>query len=245
MQRFRNSTRPRGVQRPRNPGYLAALLLAGLALAGPARAEAERSNTWYAQALTRGEAGLSLTHFWSKGPWLRAETVVAGHKAVTIVRGKTYYAYDELAAQGLAIRREPAAIERQPADRRPFGDEYRILTEQGAEKIRGEDILDRPVGVYRITDESGKRELWVTEDEARIPLRLEIFDRSRGMHSTTEYINWQSDLHIPDAFFEPDPRMELEKMDFEEYLKRSAADGSVGPVPVLFLRFLYTRKDDE
>ena len=30
------------------------------------------SPTWYAQALARGAAGLNVTHFWSKGPMLRA-----------------------------------------------------------------------------------------------------------------------------------------------------------------------------
>ena len=34
--------------------------------------------TWYAQALARGSAGVNVTHFWSKGPKLRAETVIAG-----------------------------------------------------------------------------------------------------------------------------------------------------------------------
>ena len=64
--------------------------------------------TWYAQALARGAAGLNVTHFWSKGPWLRAETVVAGHKVVNIVKGDWYYAYDGLTGRGMrsaAIRR--------------------------------------------------------------------------------------------------------------------------------------------
>lgn len=219
---------------------LAVALLAAL-VAAPAAGE--EAGTWYAQALTRGEAGLNLTHFWSKGTWLRAETVVAGHKIVTIVRGDTYYAYDALSGEGLAIEREPAAIERQKPGERPFGNEYRILQEQGAEKIRDEQMLGRPTGVYRVTDERGKRELWVTEDEARIPLRLEIFDRARGQQRTTDYLNWQSDLHIPDAFFTPDPRMKLEALDYREYLSRSASEGTVGPVPVLYTPLLFTRKD--
>ena len=57
---------------------------------------ANPEHTWYAQALARGAAGLNVTHFWSRGSMLRAETVVAGHKIVTIVNGPWYYAYDGL-----------------------------------------------------------------------------------------------------------------------------------------------------
>ena len=97
--------------------------------------------TWYAQALTRGEAGLNVTHFWSKGAMLRAESVVAGHKIVTIVRGDRYYAYDGLTGEGLSIRREPAAVAADRADQRPFAREYEILMQQGAELVREETML--------------------------------------------------------------------------------------------------------
>src|SRR5262245_33622183 len=56
-----------------------------------AKPAANGTPTWYAQALARGAGGLNVTHFWSKGPWLRAETVVAGHKVVNIVKGPWYY----------------------------------------------------------------------------------------------------------------------------------------------------------
>jgi outer membrane lipoprotein-sorting protein len=198
--------------------------------------------TWYAQALTRGEAGLNVTHFWSKGPWLRAETVVAAHKIVTIVRGDRYYAYDGLTGEGLAIRRELATVAVDRAERRPFGREYEILVGQGAEQIREETLMGRRTGVYRVTDNLGRRELWVTLDELRIPLRLEIFDRNSGAQRITDYVNWQSDLDIPDAFFTPDPQAALQQMDYSEYLRRSSAEGAVGPVPVFYTTLLYTKK---
>ena len=105
---------------------LIALLLASAASAPAQQKQAKPSGppTWYAQALTRGEAGLNVTHFWSKGPWLRAETVVAAHKIVTIVRGDRYYAYDGLTGSGISIRREPAAVAEDRPDRRPFAREY-------------------------------------------------------------------------------------------------------------------------
>src|SRR5262245_5269726 len=197
--------------------------------------------TWYAQALARGEAGLNVTHFWSKGAMMRSESVVAGHKIVTIVRGDRYYAYDALTGEGLSIRRDPAIVAADRADQRPFAREYEILIGQGAELVREETMLGRRAGIYRLTDDRGRRELWVTQDALRIPLRLEIFDRESGLQRTTDYVNWQSDLAIPDAFFAPDSRAALAEMDYTEYLRRSSAEGSVGPVPVLYTGLLFKK----
>jgi hypothetical protein len=200
--------------------------------------------TWYAQALARGDAGLNVTHFWSKGPLLRAETVISGHKIVTIVNGEWYYAFDALLNQGMAIRREAAAIARDAPERRPFGNEYEILLEQGAEKVGEEVLLGRPSGIFRVTDHGGRRELWVTLDEARLPLRVEIFERSTGRKRYTDYINWRSALYIPDAFFEPAPGVDLERMDFDAYVQRSIQTGPVGPVPVLYSDLLRVKRDE-
>lgn len=221
------------------------LLLAAAAQAPAQEKQAKPSGppTWYAQTLTRGEAGLNVTHFWSKGPMLRAETVVAGHKIVTIVRGDRYYAYDGLTGAGLSIRREPAAVAEDRPDRRPFAREYEILAKQGAELVREETLVNRRAGIYRVTDQHGRRELWVTQDELRMPLRLEIFDRDSGSQRITDYVNWQSDLAIDDSFFTPDSRAQLEEMDYSEYLRRSTEQGTVGPVPVFYTNLLYKRKD--
>lgn len=228
-------------------GALAAFVLL-LAVGLVARAEdapaRSGGDTWYAQALTRGEAGLNVVNFWSKGAALRSETVVAGHKIVTIVRGEWYYAYDGLTGEGLAVRREPAVVARDATSRRPFGNEYDILVSQGAEQIREEQLLGRPTGVYRVTDRHGRRELWVTLDDTRIPLRLEIFDRESGERRTTDYVNWQSDLAIPDSFFEPDPAARLEQLDYKEYLRRSALEGPVGPVPLLYTSLVFDRREE-
>jgi hypothetical protein len=222
------------------------LLAAGIPASGQGKPEqsAKPSGpaTWYAQTLTRGEGGLNVTHFWSKGAWLRAETVVAAHKIVTIVRGDRYYAYDGLTGRGISIRREPAAIAEDRPDRRPFAREYEILTRQGAELVREETLVNRRAGIYRVTDENGRRELWVTQDELRMPLRLEIFDRASGGERVVDYVNWQSDFAIDDAFFAPDAHASLEEMDYSEYLRRSSEQGSVGPVPVFYTNLLYKKK---
>jgi hypothetical protein len=221
------------------------LFVAAISAAAQEGKEAKKPSgppTWYAQALTRGEAGLNVSHFWSKGAMLRAESVVAGHKIVTIVRGDRYYAYDALTGEGLSIRREPGVISADRADLRPFAREYEILAGQGAELVREETLLGRRAGVYRVTDDQGRRELWVTQDALRIPLRVEIFDRESGRQRTTDYVNWQSDLAIPDAFFAPDSSARLSEMDYTEYLRRSSAEGSVGPVPVLYTNLLFKKK---
>jgi hypothetical protein len=219
------------------------LLCAAPAFAAePAAPKPNGPPTWYAQALTRGEAGLNVTHFWSKGAMLRAETVVAGHKIVTIVRGDRYYAYDGLTGEGLAIRRDPAIVANDRADVRPFAREYEILRKQGAELVREETLVGRKAGIYRVTDDHGRRELWVTQDELRIPLRVDVFDRETGAQRTTDYVNWQSDFAMPDAFFAPDARAALTEIDYRDYLKRSSAEGTVGPVPVFYTNLLYKKE---
>jgi hypothetical protein len=215
------------------------MLAAGAAAAAEPARKPSGPSTWYAQALTRGDAGLNVTHLWSKGAALRAETVVAGHKIVTIVRGDRYYAYDGLTGEGLAIRRDPKVVSAERADQRPFAREYDTLIRRGAELVREETLIGRRAGIYRLTDDLGRRELWVTQDELRIPLRVDIFDRQSGTQRTTDYVNWMSDFPIPDTFFTPDTRAALTEMDYGEYLRRSAQEGTVGPVPVFYTQLLF------
>jgi hypothetical protein len=200
--------------------------------------------TWYAQALARGGAGLNVTHFWSKGPWLRAETVVGGHKVINIVKGPWYYTYDGVTKRGLAIRRDPKAEADDKPDRRPFGREYEILMRQGAELVREEDAIGKKVGVYRVTDMRGKRELIVTQDESRLPLRIEIYDRETTARRYTDYLNWQSALAIPDAFFEPDSDVQIERIELDAYLNRTVHQGPVGAVPVLYADLLHGKHEE-
>ena len=190
--------------------------------------------TWFAQVIAHSEMGLNVTYFWSKGPMMRAETVVAGHKIVTIVRGDRYYAYDVINQRGISIVRMATAIELDAPSRRPFGNELETLVAQGAEKVREESVMGRICDVYRITDRRGRRDVWVTQGNPSLPIRVQVFDRSRGTHYSTEYLNWQSGLHISDDFFEPDPGMELEDFELEEYYAYSVKKGPAGPVPILY-----------
>ena len=80
--------------------------------------EPPEMDTWYAQVLARSPVGLNVTHFWSKDRKLRAETVIAGRRIVTIVDESTYYAYDLLVRTGIAVQRAPTAIGVSPPRRR-------------------------------------------------------------------------------------------------------------------------------
>ena len=229
---------------PPAPAEKAAPEKPAAAKSGAEKPAANGVPTWYAQALARGAGGLNVTHFWSKGPWLRAETVIGGHKVVNIVKGPWYYAYDGLTNRGLAIRRDPKAEAQDSPDRRPFGREYEILMRQGAEQIGQQEALGRQVGVYRVTDLRGKREVWVTLDEQKLPIRLEIYDRQTTGRRFTDYVNWQSALAIPDSFFEPEPGVQIERLELEQYIRRTVDEGPVGAVPVLYADLLHTKHEE-
>ena len=75
-------------------------------------------------------------------------------------------------------------------------------------------------------------------------MRVEVFDRRSGQTSRTEYVVWDASLEIPDAFFAPDSSVEFERLEFEEYLRRSAESGSVGAVPVFYADLLHARESE-
>jgi hypothetical protein len=216
------------------------------AQAGPdatkeAETPGEASPTWYSQALAQGPGGLNVTHFWSKGSKLRAETVVAGHKVVTLVNGDWYYAYDATSGHGIRIRRAPQAIAMDAPYRRPFGNETVRLIRQGAEKIRDEEFHGREVEIYQLTDRMGRRTVWATKDALNIPLRVEMYIRSTASEQTTDYTDWLTGLALSDRYFELDSGVEVETYEFEEYLEKMATVGAVGPVPVLYTHLLRGR----
>jgi hypothetical protein len=213
----------------------------GSAAAGETEAPSDAPPTWYSQALAQGPGGINVTQFWSKGSKLRAETAVAGHKVVTLVNGDWYYAYDATKGYGIRIRRAPQAIAKDSPYRRPFGNEAAKLIEQGAEKIRDEDFHGRAVEVYQLTDRLGRRTVWATKDGLGIPLRVEIYNRSTASRQATDYVDWLTGLALTDAFFEPNPGIEIRTYEFDEYLKETASVGIVGPVPVLYTDLLRGR----
>lgn len=210
---------------------LASTLLTVLLFATAAWA-AGPEETWYAEAFTQADGTPTQRAMWSKGRKFRDQIVVAGIPATTIVSGDTYYAIDELHGVGVAIQRSPKALALDAKGGRPFLDEAARIEAEGAEKVRTERIGGRACDVYRITNDDGKREAWLTQDALRLPVRIEVYSRATDTTSLT-YVNWQRGLEIPDAFFEPDPRVRLERMTWQEYVER-LGKGPVGPVPILY-----------
>lgn len=195
--------------------------------------------TWFALALAHSEIGINVAYFWSKGPKLRAETVVGGRKIVSIVKGDTYYAYDATSREGVAIGRAAEAIAKDAAGRRPFGREVEVIVAQGGEKVGEEDLGGRLCERYRVTDAAGRREVWVTKDDLRLPVRLEIYTRLSGKTIHTDFVNWAAELPLEDGFFEPEAGIEFTRLSFREFAERQFTP--VGPVPILYMDLLTGR----
>ena len=250
---FRHSphlgTRTRRDGRPFAHGF--ASVLVGLTVSAlvvlPATAQKEdsseqtSSSSWYAQTLSRSDSGLNVTQMWSLKTQFRAETVARGHKLVTIVRGDTYYVYDELTLTGIAIRRAPAAVAADSRSPRPFGNEAQIMVEEGGEKIREETVVGQRADVYQITDEDGRRVVWVTQDERRLPIRVEVFGRKTGSTRYKEYIDWAVGIPLTDAFFEPDSDVRLERFELDEYIAKTIDRDPVVAIPILYGELLHGR----
>ncbi len=223
---------------------MVSLVLSAL-VAQPAAAEKDQHIekpvilSWYTHSYTRSDTGLTITYLWSLKSKFRAETVVRGHNLVTIVNGDTYYTYDALTMAGIAIRRAPAALAAESPDRRPFGNEGQLLIDQGGEKIREENIAGRLADVYQITDERGRRIAWMTQDDRRLPIRIELFSRKSGSTRYKEYVDWITGLPIADAFFEPEPSIQFQHFELDEYIQHIIAKGSAATLPILYQELLH------
>lgn len=213
-----------------------ALLL--LLLVSPAAAQQDPAHNWFATLVSQGDIPFQVTHFWSRGPRLRMELVVGDHRVVQIVNGGTYFVLDAVLGRGVAIRRHPRAAAADRPDRRPFGDELERLLEAGAEKIREERVAGKLADVYRVTEPTMRRTLWVSHDPPHLPIKLEVYNRARGLTAIHSYLSWTHPPQLPDLFFEPDPRFEIEELSYEAYVERSASE-PVGPAPVLLPALLH------
>jgi hypothetical protein len=163
---------------------------------------------------------------------------VLGRKLVTIVNGDRYVAWDGLAQVGLDLGRAKAAIAADAKRERPFGNELERAIAQGAEKVGEEQIQGVDCDVYRITDERGRREVWVLKGESKLPVRTVVFDRSRGSRIQTDWINWQHGIPIEDGFFSPEGGIAYERHSFEEYSQKVAQGERIGAVPILYIDLL-------
>jgi len=202
------------------------------------------TSSWYAQAFSRSDTGLNVTHLWALKSKFRAETVTRGHKIVTIVSGDTYYVYDSLTMAGIAVRRAPAALAAESQTPRPFGNEAQILIDDGGEKIREETISGRRADVYQVTDDNGRRMVWVTQDDRRLPIRIEVFGRKSGSTRYKEYVDWVGGLPLTDAFFEPEPGVQLKRFELDEYIAKVLERDPATAIPILYGELLHGRASD-
>ena len=214
-----------------------ALCLASAAFAQSA--PAGRATSWYAATLAEDEkGGFLMVHFWSKGPLFRSEAVLAGRKIVTIVDRSSYHVIDEASGQGISIERAEAARALDARSQRQFGNELEKLLREGGELIGSEQARGQAVDVYRLTDDRGRRTIWVATTQPPVPLRIQTYDRESATTGTIEYVNWLHNPPLTDSFFAPNPRVRMKQLSYEEYRKKSR-QAPVGPAPVLYRHLLH------
>jgi len=211
-----------------------------LLLAAPAVAQ-ETPNTWYAERIISGDTPPIVEHLWSKGPKLRAETVIRGHPYVTLVNGERYMTLDKILKTGVSIQRSPGAIREDAERSRPFGNEGSILQKAGGEKVSVEKVGGRQCELYRLTNNEGRQEVCVSRDQARLPLQFKVWRRKSGKEALTRYLDWTSGLEIPDDFFEPDSSVKIEHISHKDYLRRAGQE-QIGPAPPFYRELLHGTK---
>ncbi len=195
-------------------------------------------SNWYVSAILSGRDGYRVTHYWSRGSTVRAQTLVGIHPVITIVRGDRYWAYDELGKEGIEIKRSPLALAEAAKGMRPFANDLKDLIRANGEKVETGLLSGVPAETWRVTNEAGRRTVWVTVGEPRVPLRVENFNRETGDSATLNYSNWASGFDLPASAFEPPADVRFEKYEYDEYLEKSLK-GFVGPVPIFHPKLLH------
>jgi hypothetical protein len=222
------------------PARLALLLLGFVAAAASAE-------TWHAERVTSGGgAPPRVERLWSKGAWLRAEVVIAGHPVLTFVKGDRYIVVDALAGKGTSIQRSPKAVAEDATRGRPFGTERAVLVKLGGERVKTEGEGGATCELYRLTDEAGRREVCVSTGEDGVPLFTRAWSRQTGAETETRYIAWSKDLEgkgvtIGDDFFAPDPRIPLESFTYEGFMAKAQQGEAPAVAPILYPELLVAR----
>ncbi len=209
------------------------------AKAQPAESDRKRASSWYAATVAKDDKrGFLMVHFWSKGSLFRSDAIIAGRRIVTIVDPTTYYIVDSASGLGVAIERSANAIAQDEGRGRPFANELQKLLAEGGELVGTEESEQGPVDIYRVTNRRGRRTLWMSTAEPQVPLKVETYDRATATNGQIDYLNWIHGPQIWDGFFAPDPRVELERISYEQY-KQRAGHEPIGPAPVLYRQLLH------
>ena len=187
-----------------------------------------------ATSLARAEYEVVVVQYWSLGSLLRAEAVMGGNNIVTLVDADTYAVYDTLSNRGYRVQRSAGAKAGDAIRKRPFGMHLQEMLDQGGEKIREEAGEGIAVDVYRVTDEQGRRTLWVRSGEAQIPIRLETYERTQGRTGRLDWVNWLEGVEIPASFFTPPSEVVFEEIGSFEELQIRASQAPLRPAPPFF-----------
>lgn len=204
-------------------------------------ADRARPRTWHATAFVSGMGGYRIIHYWSEGASMRAETLIGGHPIATLVQGDRYAIVDRMTGKALEIVRSPKAIAEDAGRLRPFAFEYDEIRAAGGEKVENSTLSGVDVEVWRVTNDLGRRTVWLSRDEPRVPLRVETFVRGSSQTIQIDYSSWGFDLEVPAAFFVLPPGLEVERLSYEAYLAKSR-EGPVGPAPILYPDLLHGAK---
>jgi outer membrane lipoprotein-sorting protein len=206
------------------------------------KAEERPDIGYYATTISHAENESLITQYWSKGALMRSEIIVAGHPIITLVNGDFYYTYDALTKVGYSVGRSAYTIRQDEKRKRPFANDLEEMRAGGGEKVRTEKLHGVPVDVYRLTDDEGRKTLWITTDGLELPIHLEKYSRATKRTGQLDWINWLPGLVISDAFFVPPADVEFTHFaDYETYIDR-LRQGPIPPAPPLFHRLLHTRE---
>ncbi|MBW2240430.1 MAG: hypothetical protein JRH01_00455 [Deltaproteobacteria bacterium] len=212
-----------------------ALVVAFFGLAADA---VDAQEMWYAEKYAAGDVPISVEQLWSRGPLFRSETVIAGHPIVTLVRGDRYIIIDRLTQEGVSIERHPKALKESEAGKRPFGVELDALLAAGGEFVREQDFAGNKCDLYRLTSQEGRREVCATQDDEKLPVLTRVWMRSTQRRAETRFVNWTRQVQVPEVFFDPDPRIVLRQISYQEYIDRVTKDLKL-PAPPLYRNLLH------
>ena len=219
-----------------------AMLAGGMAGAADPAVKASGSteaapSSWYAASIARSEGNFLLTHYWSKGSRLRAETVAGGRRLITIVDDRTYYVIDPTQEDAIGIERSPLSIAGDATRSRPFADELNALLRAGGERVGEEEMGGEKVERYQLTNEGGRIQLWIRSDVG-LPVRVERYVRTSSVREQIDYMNWFPNVEIADSFFEPPAGIEIQRLGYEDYVRRSMTE-RLGPAPPFYAHLLH------
>lgn len=217
--------------------WVGALVLI-VALLGWAVDAADAQDMWYAEKYAAGDVPISVEQLWSRGPLFRSETVIAGHPIVTIIRGDRYIIIDRLEQTGVSIERNPKALKDSEAGKRPFGTELDGLLAAGGEFVHEQDFAGNKCDLYRLTSQEGRREVCTTQDDEKLPVLTRVWMRSSQRRAENRYVNWTQQVQVPETFFDPDPRIPLRQVSYQEYVDRAPKDLKL-PAPPLYRNLLH------